>query len=91
MGFTSSLPLLPQGERRAGRKSMRHMFHLHGSMSAAGAQYPLLTVLKQAFEGVDGFVLLAIPLFILPGTRLETWSSSSFCRGSPSSCRRCSS
>jgi tripartite ATP-independent transporter DctM subunit len=35
-------------------------------------QYPLLTVLKQAFEGVDSFVLLAIPLFILAGALMET-------------------
>jgi tripartite ATP-independent transporter DctM subunit len=35
-------------------------------------RYPLLTVLKQAFEGVDSFVLLAIPLFILAGALMET-------------------
>jgi C4-dicarboxylate transporter DctM subunit len=35
-------------------------------------QYPLTTVLKQTFEGVDSFVLLAIPLFILAGALMET-------------------
>src|SRR5262245_27534870 len=35
-------------------------------------QYPLMTVLKQTFEGVDSFVLLAIPLFILAGALMET-------------------
>jgi tripartite ATP-independent transporter DctM subunit len=35
-------------------------------------QYPLVTVLKQTFEGVDSFVLLAIPLFILAGALMET-------------------
>jgi len=37
-----------------------------------GGQYPLMTVLKQTFEGVDSFVLLAIPLFILAGALMET-------------------
>ena len=37
-----------------------------------GGRYPLLTVLKQTFEGVDSFVLLAIPLFILAGALMET-------------------
>jgi C4-dicarboxylate transporter DctM subunit len=37
-----------------------------------GGQYPLTTVLKQTFEGVDSFVLLAIPLFILAGALMET-------------------
>jgi C4-dicarboxylate transporter DctM subunit len=31
-----------------------------------------MTVLKQTFEGVDSFVLLAIPLFILAGALMET-------------------
>jgi C4-dicarboxylate transporter DctM subunit len=35
-------------------------------------RYPLTTVLKQTFEGVDSFVLLAIPLFILAGALMET-------------------
>jgi C4-dicarboxylate transporter DctM subunit len=37
-----------------------------------GGQYPLIIVLKQTFEGVDSFVLLAIPLFILAGALMET-------------------
>jgi C4-dicarboxylate transporter, DctM subunit len=36
------------------------------------AQYPLTQILKQTFEGVDSFVLLAIPLFILAGALMET-------------------
>ena len=28
-------------------------------------EYPLTVIVKQIFEGVDSFVLLAIPLFIL--------------------------
>src|SRR4030095_13439317 len=35
-------------------------------------QYPLTVVVKQIFEGVDSFVLLAIPLFILAGALMET-------------------
>ena len=35
-------------------------------------QYPLTVVVKQIFEGVDSFVLLAIPLFILAGGLMET-------------------
>jgi tripartite ATP-independent transporter DctM subunit len=35
-------------------------------------QYPLTVVVKQMFEGVDSFVLLAIPLFILAGALMET-------------------
>ncbi len=35
-------------------------------------QYPLTVVVKQIFEGVDSFVLLAIPLFILAGSLMET-------------------
>ena len=35
-------------------------------------QYPLTQILKQTFEGVDSFVLLAIPLFILAGALMET-------------------
>jgi tripartite ATP-independent transporter DctM subunit len=35
-------------------------------------QYPLTQILKQTFEGVDSFVLLAIPLFILAGAFMET-------------------
>ena len=35
-------------------------------------QYPLTVVVKQMFEGVDSFVLLAIPLFILAGSLMET-------------------
>src|SRR5688572_10015544 len=38
----------------------------------AGGRYPLTTVLKQTFEGIDSFVLLAIPLFILAGALMET-------------------
>jgi C4-dicarboxylate transporter DctM subunit len=37
-----------------------------------GGRYTLTTVLKQTFEGVDSFVLLAIPLFILAGALMET-------------------
>jgi tripartite ATP-independent transporter DctM subunit len=37
-----------------------------------GGQYPLTQILKQTFEGVDSFVLLAIPLFILAGALMET-------------------
>lgn len=37
-----------------------------------GGQYPLVIILKQTFEGVDSFVLLAIPLFILAGALMET-------------------
>ncbi len=35
-------------------------------------QHPLTQILKQTFEGVDSFVLLAIPLFILAGALMET-------------------
>ena len=35
-------------------------------------QYPLTVIVKQIFEGVDSFVLLAIPLFILAGALMET-------------------
>src|SRR2546425_10035823 len=35
-------------------------------------QYPLTVIVKQTFEGVDSFVLLAIPLFILAGALMET-------------------
>lgn len=35
-------------------------------------QYPLVTIPKQVFEGVDSFVLLAIPLFVLAGSLMET-------------------
>jgi tripartite ATP-independent transporter DctM subunit len=35
-------------------------------------QYPLTVIVKQIFEGVDSFVLLAIPLFILAGAFMET-------------------
>ena len=35
-------------------------------------QYPLTVIVKQIFEGVDSFVLLAIPLFILAGALTET-------------------
>jgi tripartite ATP-independent transporter DctM subunit len=35
-------------------------------------QYPLTVIVKQTFEGVDSFVLLAIPLFILAGAFMET-------------------
>lgn len=34
--------------------------------------YPLNVILKQTFEGVDSFVLLAIPLFVLAGALMET-------------------
>ena len=34
--------------------------------------YPLTVIVKQIFEGVDSFVLLAIPLFILAGSLMET-------------------
>jgi C4-dicarboxylate transporter, DctM subunit len=35
-------------------------------------RHPLTQILKQTFEGVDSFVLLAIPLFILAGALMET-------------------
>src|SRR6266851_4827788 len=35
-------------------------------------EYPLTVIVKQIFEGVDSFVLLAIPLFILAGAFMET-------------------
>ncbi|HXA97374.1 MAG TPA: TRAP transporter large permease subunit, partial [Candidatus Dormibacteraeota bacterium] len=35
-------------------------------------QYPLTVIVKQTFEGIDSFVLLAIPLFILAGALMET-------------------
>ena len=35
-------------------------------------EYPLTVIVKQIFEGVDSFVLLAIPLFILAGALMET-------------------
>src|SRR5262245_30644118 len=35
-------------------------------------EYPLTIIVKQIFEGVDSFVLLAIPLFILAGSLMET-------------------
>src|SRR4026207_1246042 len=35
-------------------------------------QYPLSVVVKQIFEGVDSFVLLAIPPFLLAGALMET-------------------
>jgi len=35
-------------------------------------EYPLTVIVKQTFEGVDSFVLLAIPLFILAGAFMET-------------------
>ncbi len=38
----------------------------------AFARYPLSTVVQQAFQAVDSFVLLAIPLFVLAGELMET-------------------
>jgi C4-dicarboxylate transporter DctM subunit len=35
-------------------------------------QYPLTIIAQQAFQSVDSFVLLAIPLFILAGALMET-------------------
>ena len=35
-------------------------------------EYPLTVIVKQIFEGIDSFVLLAIPLFILAGAFMET-------------------
>ncbi len=35
-------------------------------------RYPLAIVIQQIFQGVDSFVLLAIPLFILAGALMET-------------------
>src|SRR6266705_576208 len=35
-------------------------------------QYPLTVIVKQTFGGVDSFVLLDIPLFILAGALMET-------------------
>src|SRR5262249_56143050 len=35
-------------------------------------QYRVTVIVKQTFEGVDSFVLLAIPLFILAGALMET-------------------
>lgn len=35
-------------------------------------QYPFTIVVQQAFQSVDSFVLLAIPLFILAGALMET-------------------
>ena len=35
-------------------------------------EYPLSVIVKQIFEGIDSFVLLAIPLFILAGALMET-------------------
>jgi tripartite ATP-independent transporter DctM subunit len=47
-----------------------------GAAALAGfwwsGQHPLTQILKQTFEGVDSFVLLAIPLFILAGALMET-------------------
>lgn len=34
--------------------------------------YPLTIVVQQVFQSVDSFVLLAIPLFILAGSLMET-------------------
>jgi len=34
--------------------------------------YPYTVIVKQTFEGIDSFVLLAIPLFILAGALMET-------------------
>jgi C4-dicarboxylate transporter DctM subunit len=35
-------------------------------------RYPLAIVVQQMFQGVDSFVLLAIPLFVLAGALMET-------------------
>ncbi len=35
-------------------------------------RYPLAIIMQQIFQGVDSFVLLAIPLFILAGALMET-------------------
>ena len=37
-------------------------------------QYPLTVIVKQTFEGVDSFVLLAIPLFILAAEFMNSGS-----------------
>ncbi len=35
-------------------------------------RYPLTIVIQQIFQGVDSFVLLAVPLFVLAGSLMET-------------------
>jgi len=37
-----------------------------------GGRYPLTIIVQQIFQGVDSFVLLAVPLFILAGAFMET-------------------
>jgi C4-dicarboxylate transporter DctM subunit len=38
----------------------------------SGGRYPMTIIIHQVFQGVDSFVLLAIPLFILAGALMET-------------------